>query len=252
MSTARLQGLLVAVLASGCITPLSAHPPPPPSDFPLMAKDKEVPEPPVGDPHRGCAAPGETLNSCVDVNVVMPGLPPTTVRACEFVPQVTKEPRRVAVLQNGQILGCLVMTDLERWGDQLFLFDPRYASTGLLVFKHHTYANDLERLEILQVGRGEVHTVFRGRWLNFKGLEDLDGDGVPELLGEEKAAKSPHCDYIPTAVFRLKSGRFVRDDAAMERWAAAHGMAWWGPEPIIDGDALSSPFTVDCRSKLPK
>lgn len=247
-SDARLRWLLIAICSTACVTPPSARPPPL-DDFPLLAGQKDVP---VGDPSHGCAAPGETLTDCVDAEVPVPGVPPTTLRACAFVPPAAKDQRRIALLQKGRILACLVMTDLERTpDDQLYRLDPKFAATGLLVFTHHGYASDLDRLEILQVGDGAVTTAFRGHWLNFLRFDDLDGDGVPELLGTENASQSLQCDYIPTAVFALKRGRYVRDDAAMERLAKANQEPWWGPEPLINGDDNAKhPFMVDCHEKL--
>ncbi len=85
-------------------------------------------------------------------------------------------------------------------------------------------------------------------WVDPK-FEDLDGDSVPELLGWEVSSQNLYCDYIPRAVFALKAGRCVRDDAAMERWAKTNKVAWWGPEPLIAGTHASHPFMIECEKK---
>ena len=244
--------LIVAVLVTGCATtrpdPLPDSPRVGGHDFPLLAQNESAP-PPVGDPLHACAAPGETLGACVDFPAAIPGVPATTVRACEFTPAtvVGGVRRRVSIVQNGHILACVVMTDLAQVKeDQLFAIEP----PRLLVFKHYGYASDVDRYEILQVGAGEAHTAYRGHWLNLRKWEDLDGDGAPELTGWENAPQNQYCDYVPTAVFALRDGRFVRDDAAMERFAKKTNEPWWGPEPIIDGYGPPNPFTTQCQEKL--
>jgi hypothetical protein len=54
---------------------------------------------------------------------------------------------------------------------------------------------------------------------------------------------------VPTAVFVLRDGRFVRDDAAMERFAKKTNEPWWGPEPLIDGVGPPNPFSTQCHEK---
>jgi hypothetical protein len=230
--------LVVILLITACATL---------PDFPLLAMNQGTP-PPVGDPLHGCAVTGETLGACVDFPTEISGAPATTVRACEFTPVSAEGARRLSIRQAGKTLACVVMTDLARWdakGAQLFSVEG-----NLLLFKHHAYASDVDRYEILLVGPGEAHAAYRGHWLNLRKLEDLDGDGIPELTGWENAPQNQYCDYVPTAVFALRGGRFVRDDAAMERFAKKHDAPWWGPEPIIDGSGPPNPFTTQCREKL--
>ena len=66
----------------------------------------------------------------------------------------------------------------------------------------------------------------------FARLEDVDQDGVPELLGWEQQAELDECQpYIPMAVFSLEPRGYVRNEAMMEKWAHEHFKSWRGPEP---------------------
>jgi hypothetical protein len=118
---------------------------------------------------------------------------------------------------------------------------PKSSKQNLLVFFGEVLDSDLPSIEIVRIRKGDARTVFYSepgrtdRTLVFSRLDDVDGDGVPELLGWERQAELEECQpYIPLAIFKLGEDGYVRNNALMESWAKRNGKKWLGSEPKDD------------------
>ena len=210
-----------------------------------------------------CAAAHEQVVSCHDTDVPFPG-ERVTVRLCRLRPRdLPGDPAegatRAELRVRGKPVGCVKLEDvgslsticsgpaeascIARVGkDNLARTDrfwaPKSSKQHLLVFFGEVLDSDLPSIEIVRFQRGAAQSVFHaepGRTDHtfvFSRLEDVDSDGVPELLGWERPAELEDCQpYIPLAVFKLRDTGFVRDDKLMEAWAVRNDKAWHGPNP---------------------
>jgi hypothetical protein len=213
-----------------------------------------------------CLNPHEQAASCEDTDVPFPGAP-AVVRLCRLHPhEVPGEPAegltRAELLMGGKSVGCGKLEDVGSLGsicngpeesqclarvaaDNLArterFWAPKASKERLVVFFGDVVNSELPSIEIVRLQGGRAQTVFHSepgrteRELVFSRLEDVDGDGVPELLGWERQAELDECQpYIPLAIYKLRDSGFERDDKLMEQWAQRNGKKWLGPEPNDD------------------
>jgi hypothetical protein len=213
-----------------------------------------------------CVGPNEHVASCDDVDVRFPG-DPVTVRLCRLKPRDMPGDHpegaiRAEIRANGKAAACGKLEHVGTMGsicsgpdesecllrvarDNMAATErfwaPKSSKEHLLVFFGEVLDSDLPSIEIIRVRGGTAQTVFHSepgrteRSFVFSRLEDVGGDGVPELLGWERQAELEECQpYIPLAIFKLGENGYVRDDALMERWAKRNGKNWLGPEPNDD------------------
>jgi hypothetical protein len=209
--------------------------------------------------------PGDRVTGCDDAEVSFPSGEKVTVHLCRLEPR--DEPGEAeggfthAELRVGdKSIGCVKLEDVSNLGmlcagpdedtclsrlaaDNLAVSDRfwaprRFARSQLLVFLGDALESDVPSIEIVRVQGGVARSVFYsehdrtpGEFV-FSRLLDLDGDGVPELLGWQRAADLDDCQpYIPMAVFKLGEAGYARDVGLMEKWAREHGKRWRGPDP---------------------
>ena len=210
-----------------------------------------------------CLQPHDQIASCEDTSVPFLG-ELVTVRLCRLKPrdvpgEIPEGITRAELRVGGKPAGCVNLEDVGSLstictgpqeasclarvgGDNLAHTDrfwaPRHSKENLLVFFGEVLDSDLPSIEVVRIKGGKAHSVFRrepGRTEEkfvFSRLEDVDKDGVPELLGWERPAELEDCQpYIPLAVFKLRGDAFARDDKLMEAWAERNGKAWHGAEP---------------------
>jgi hypothetical protein len=212
-----------------------------------------------------CLGPEERVQSCEDTEVKFSAAERVTVRLCRLQPHDDPgEPpdgrSRFELRAAGKRLACGKLGDvaslaaicsgpeeaacLGRIGqDNLvpgarFWAPKRFAGARLIAFFGDALDADTPSVELVQLRGGAARTVFYSepgrteRPFVFSQLEDLDGDGVPELLGWEAVPELDVCQpYTPLAIFTLGENGYTRNEALMEKWARAHGKAWRGPEP---------------------
>jgi hypothetical protein len=218
-----------------------------------------------------CASAQETIDACDDVLVDFAPGDTTVVRLCRLAPvddgdDAPDGRTRVELRQSGMSVGCGQLSDvtslaalcagaregeapcLDKFTRDNLAPTPRFwapksfAPSKLIAFFGDALDSDQLSVEIVQVGRGFSHTVFwaeHGRTARpfvYSKLEDVDGDGVPEVLGWEIEPELDECQpYAPLAIFKLQgqgqNSRYARDDGLMEKWAREHGKAWRGAEP---------------------
>ena len=190
-----------------------------------------------------------TPKGCSDLRIAF--AVPVTVRFCGKVTEVRSDDGTITKLQLGEppsltaicsgseehaCLARLAHSNLARTDK---LWAPRSArAAGLIFFFADAEDGDAPAIEIVQAGRGPARSVFfseQGKTkppFVFASVEDLDGDGVPELLGLQAIPELDECGpYAPTAVFKLSAGGFQRDEGLMKKWAQDHRKEWHGPEP---------------------
>ncbi len=221
------------------------------------------------EPVFACAAKGDHLESCEEALVPFAAGDSVTVRLCRLTPrdeagEAQDGVTRLELLQTGKSIGCGKLSDVaslsalcsgpaesaclarlaqDNLATSARFFAPRaYASSRLLLFFGDALDSDTPSVELIQVNNGAARTVFYSeagkteRPFIFNKLEDVDGDGKPELLGFEAMPELDACQpYLPEAVFSLlgegEVAKFVRNDALMEKRARAQGKEWHGPLP---------------------
>lgn len=216
----------------------------------------------AGGARFGCARPGETVVDCEETQVTFGPGERVTVRLCRVSEgdELGESPTRLELVEDGRSLYCGKLDDVgglaticagpeeaactariakDNLAPSARFWAPKsFARSRLLVFFGEVPESDLAAVEIVRVQRGSAQTVLHSeagrtqRPLVFAKLEDVDKDGVPEVLGWQLPAALEECQpYIPLAIFSLSAAGYARNDALMERWALAHGKAWRGPEP---------------------
>lgn len=209
----------------------------------------------------GCVQGGDRVNSCEDVELAFAAKDKVVVRLCRLEPRgepgESEQGRtRVELRRGKRSIGCVRLEDvsslsaicngpdeaacLSRVGaDNLaqtrrFWAPRRFASSRLVVFFGDVLDSDVAAVEIVQIDR-KARNVFHqkpGRPFVFSRLEDVDKDGVPELLGWQAPAELAECQpYLPQAIFSLGKEGYARNEALMEKWARGHGKPWHGPDP---------------------
>jgi hypothetical protein len=122
-----------------------------------------------------------------------------------------------------------------RPGPSRFLLFARAGpgAPALALIRSYAYASDAERLHIVGFGRGGRPALVFDQQLDLEAWADLDGDGIPELVGRpcrSEVIGQGHT-YAPVVVFKFPSGGLARARLSMslsERRARLLGRAWAG------------------------